>query len=181
VRDALRRKATARWALGVLLNPPLTMHPAGFAYGAELTPSCPIRCEGPMIGDLPLLSAIKSRMQFHQARQKTLAENVANADTPGFKPRDLKPFDMMLAMERGRQVGAGAPSTTQAGHIGGGAGGSSLGNRRAQVFESTPSGNAVNLEDEMLRLSQNNSDYQLATTLYSKSLSYLRLALGKRA
>jgi flagellar basal-body rod protein FlgB len=132
-----------------------------------------------MLGDMPLLSAIKSRMQYHQTRQKMLAENVANADTPGFRPRDLKPFDMMLAMQRG-DASAG-PAQTQAGHIGTGSGGSSLGNRRAQVFESTPSGNAVNLEDEMLRLSQNNSDYQMATTLYGKSLAYLRLALGKRA
>ncbi len=132
-----------------------------------------------MLGDMPLLSAIKSRMQYHQARQKVLAENVANADTPGFRPRDLKPFDIMLAMQRG-DASAG-PAQTQAGHIGNGRGGSGPGNRRAQVFESTPSGNAVNLEDEMLRLAQNNSDYQMATTLYSKSLAYLRLALGKRA
>jgi flagellar basal-body rod protein FlgB len=39
----------------------------------------------------------------------------------------------------------------------------------------------VNLEDEMMRMAQNNSDFQLATTLYGKSLSYLRMALGKRA
>jgi flagellar basal-body rod protein FlgB len=134
-----------------------------------------------MLGDMPLLSAIKSRMHYHQARQKVLAENVANADSPGFKPRDLKPFDLQLAMQRADVTGsATGPARTQAGHISG-MQGSSLANRRSQVFESTPSGNAVNLEDEMLRLSQNNSDYQLATTLYSKSLSYLRLALGKRA
>ena len=56
-----------------------------------------------------------------------------------------------------------------------------LGLKRSSVFESTQSGNAVNLEDEMMRLSQNNSDYQLASTLYSKSMSYLRIAIGKRA
>jgi flagellar basal-body rod protein FlgB len=133
-----------------------------------------------MLGDLPLLSAIKGRMQYHQARQKLLAENVANADTPGFRPRDLKPFDMMLAMERTGGGAAGGPAKTQPGHIGA-AGPAGAGQRRGQVFESTPSGNAGNLEDEMLRLSQNNSDYQLATTLYGKTLSYLRLALGKRA
>jgi flagellar basal-body rod protein FlgB len=133
-----------------------------------------------MLGDLPLLSAIKSRLQYHQSRQKMLAENVANADTPGFRPRDLKPFDLMVAMSHGEHTGSAGPARTQAGHIGGGAAGGGLGNRRAQVFESTPSGNAVNLEDEMMRLSQNNSDYQLATTLYGKSMSYLRLALGKR-
>ncbi len=135
-----------------------------------------------MLGDLPLLSAIKSRMQYHQARQKMLAENVANADTPGYRPRDLKPFDLMVAMQSGGASGGSAgPAQTQPGHISGATGGSSLGNRRAQVFEATPSGNAVNLEDEMMRLAQNNSDYQMATTLYAKSLSYLRLALGKRA
>ncbi|MGL4242588.1 MAG: flagellar basal body rod protein FlgB [Beijerinckiaceae bacterium] len=134
-----------------------------------------------MLGDLPLISAIKGRMQYHQARQKMLAENVANADTPGFRPRDLKPFDMMLAMQRGDGAASAGPAQTQPGHIGAGQNGGSSGNRRANVFESTPSGNAVNLEDEMLRLSQNNSDYQLATTLYGKSLAYLRLALGKRA
>jgi flagellar basal-body rod protein FlgB len=89
---------------------------------------------------------------------------------------------MMLAIQRGDATAAAGPAQTQPGHIGGGSGaGGGLGNRRANVFESTPSGNAVNLEDEMLRLSQNNSDYQLATTLYGKSLAYLRLALGKRA
>lgn len=132
-----------------------------------------------MIGDLPLLAAIKGRMAYHQTRQKLLAENVANADSPGFKPKDLKPFDMMLAAQRTSQAEAG-PARTQVGHIAG-IGGDAPGSRRAGVFESTQSGNAVSLEDEMMRISQNNSDYQLATTLYGKSLSYLRMALGKRA
>jgi flagellar basal-body rod protein FlgB len=132
-----------------------------------------------MLGDLPLISAIKGRMQYHQTRQKLLAENVANADSPGFKPRDLKPFDMMVAAESRAQAANSTPAVTHPAHIAS-AGSSSLGNRRANPFETTQSGNAVSLEDEMMRLSQNNSDYQLATTLYGKSLSYLRMALGKR-
>ncbi len=132
-----------------------------------------------MLTDLPLLSVIKNRMQYHQARQKQLAENVANADSPGYKPRDLKPFDMLVAAQAG---GSGA-AVTNANHIsaGGSGGRAAPDSRRANTFESTPSGNAVNLEDEMLRMSQNASDFQLASTLYSKSLSYLRIALGKRA
>ncbi|MGL4636758.1 MAG: flagellar basal body rod protein FlgB [Beijerinckiaceae bacterium] len=133
-----------------------------------------------MIGDLPLMSAIKSRMQYHQTRQKMLAENVANADSPGFKPRDLKPFDMMMAAQSRDITGSVGPARTNAGHIGNSSSSGGLGSRRASLFEATPSGNAVNLEDEMMRMSQNNSDYQMATTLYSKSLSYLRIALGKR-
>ena len=41
------------------------------------------------INDLPMLSALRTRMQWHQERQRVLSENVANSDTPNFKPRDL--------------------------------------------------------------------------------------------
>ena len=41
------------------------------------------------ISDLPVLSALRTKMQWHQERQKVLAENVSNSDTPNFKPRDL--------------------------------------------------------------------------------------------
>ncbi|MEH0069574.1 flagellar basal body protein [Pannonibacter sp. Pt2-lr] len=51
--------------------------------------------------DLPMFRAIKSKMQWHQARQGVLAENVANADTPGYRARELKAFkvdeDLKLA------------------------------------------------------------------------------------
>jgi flagellar basal-body rod protein FlgB len=132
-----------------------------------------------MIGDMPLLAAIKGRLQYHQQRQKVLAENVANADSPGFRPRDLKPFDLAMALQQAGATSDG-PARTNAAHIApqGGRGGGA--DQRQKLFETTPSGNAVNLEDEMMRLSQNASDYQLATTLYTKSLSYLKLALGKR-
>jgi flagellar basal-body rod protein FlgB len=134
-----------------------------------------------MLSDMPLIAALKGRMQYHQARQKLLAENVANADSPGYRPKDLKPFDAALAAAKAQDItGSTGPARTDARHISG-VGGSGLANKRASLFETTPSGNSVNIEDEMMRLSQNNSDYQLATTLYSKSLSYLRLALGKRA
>ena len=131
-----------------------------------------------MLTDLPLISVIKNRMQYHQARQKQLAENVANADSPGYKPRDLKPFDMLMAA----QISGTGAALTNASHIStGGSGRNGVPEaRRTNSFESTPSGNAVNLEDGMLRMSQNASDFQLASTLYSKSLSYLRIALGKR-
>ena len=43
------------------------------------------------ITDLPLFSMLRTRMQWHQERQRLLAENVANADTPNYRPRDLAP------------------------------------------------------------------------------------------
>jgi flagellar basal-body rod protein FlgB len=46
------------------------------------------------ISQLPIFSMLRTRMQWHQERQRLLAENVANADTPKFKPRDLAPPDL---------------------------------------------------------------------------------------
>ena len=45
------------------------------------------------ISDMPIFSMLRTRMQWHQERQRVLAENVANADTPRFRPHDLKPLD----------------------------------------------------------------------------------------
>jgi flagellar basal-body rod protein FlgB len=129
------------------------------------------------VSDLPLVAMLKTRMHWHQSRQKLLAENVANADTPGFQPRDLK----APAFGPGGRAAGGTLGLAQtaAGHLATAAaraGGDPTGARR---FETSPSGNAVNLEDEMLKVSQNQSDYQLAASLYQKSLQMLRIAAGK--
>ena len=128
--------------------------------------------------DLPLVSMLKTRMHWHQARQKVLAENVSNADTPGFKPRDLR---MPAFLPNGAAVGGaiGVDRTSPL-HIVASEGRPGEDPREARRFEVTPSGNAVNLEDEMLKVAQNQSDYQLATSLYQKSLQMLRTAVGRR-
>lgn len=128
--------------------------------------------------DLPLMSMLKTRMQWHQSRQKLLAENVANADSPGFRPRDLRePLPQALA-QGGPSRGV-ALMATHAGHMTGTGSGVSRGN--APRFEATPSGNGVVLEDEMMKVSQNQSDFQMAATLYGKSLQLLKTAIGRRA
>ncbi|HVL74150.1 MAG TPA: flagellar basal body rod protein FlgB [Beijerinckiaceae bacterium] len=126
------------------------------------------------VNDLPLVSMLRTRMHWHQSRQKLLAENIANADTPGFTPKDLKPPSFGGASDA---RGLGVVRTDPA-HLALGTG------RPAQEvaaagFETTPNRNGVNLEDEMLKVAQNQSDYQLAASLYQKSLQVLRLAVGK--
>jgi flagellar basal-body rod protein FlgB len=135
-----------------------------------------------MLSDIPIFSVLKTRMQWHQARQKLLAENVANADSPGYRPRDLERFDKLVASQSGR----GAPGSitvaqTAGGHLGSLDGMGRFDASRRRGFETTPSGNSVSLEEEMMKIADNQGQYQLATTLYSKSLSYLRTALGRRA
>src|SRR3712207_2546147 len=120
---------------------------------------------------------LKTRMHWHQTRQKVLAQNVANADTPGFKPVDLKNPSFTAA---GAPVGGGLTvERTDGGHMNLTAARAGEDEANARRFETTPSGNAVSLEDEMLKVSQNQSDFQLAASLYQKSLQMLRIAAGK--
>jgi flagellar basal-body rod protein FlgB len=130
------------------------------------------------INDLPVLSALRTKMQWHQERQRVLAENISNSDTPNFKPRDLvqPKFDRNGA----GAIGALAMVRTSAGHIApsGGTGGFAQ-NTKAGT-ETRPAGNAVNLEDEMLKVSANQMDYAAATSLYTRSLGLLKTAIGKR-
>jgi flagellar basal-body rod protein FlgB len=131
------------------------------------------------INDLPVLSALRTKMQWHQERQRLLSENVSNADTPNFKPRDLiePKFDSTGASAGPR--GSLAMMRTAAGHIAPSGGGQSFAHDRKAGFQTRPTGNAVNLEDQMLKVSANQMDYAAVTSLYSKSLHLLKTAIGK--
>jgi flagellar basal-body rod protein FlgB len=130
--------------------------------------------------DLNVLSALKIKMGWHQTRQNILAENVANADTPGYRARELRPPDF-TEMLNGRPSGGPSMTRTNTMHIGVGASGlSSFRLDEAGDYEVSPSGNAVSLEDQMMNVAENQMDYQLATTLYSRSLGLLRTAISRR-
>jgi flagellar basal-body rod protein FlgB len=133
------------------------------------------------INDLPVLSALRTKMQWHQERQRVLSENVSNSDTPNFKPRDLiePKFDSAGASAAG-SMGSLAMMRTTTSHIApAGGGGESFDQNRRAGFQTRPAGNAVNLEDEMLKVSANQMDYAAVTALYSKSLQLLKIAIGK--
>jgi flagellar basal-body rod protein FlgB len=132
------------------------------------------------INDLPMLSALRTRMQWHQERQRVLSENVSNSDTPNFKPRDLvePKFDRNGANTAA--MGSLALMRTSTSHIAQAGGGDSFGQGVKGGFHTRPAGNAVNLEDQMLKVSANQMDYAAATSLYSRSLGLLKTAIGKR-
>src|SRR5215469_10113021 len=71
-----------------IVNSPLTIHAANYTYLGESIRQAE-RSGAMAINDLPVLSALRTKMQWHQERQRVLSENVANSDTPHFKPRDL--------------------------------------------------------------------------------------------
>ncbi len=132
------------------------------------------------INDLPTLAMLRTKMQWHQERQRVLSENVSNSDTPNFKPRDLvePKFDATGANAAG-SMGSLAMVRTSSSHIAPPGAEQNFDENRRAGFETRPAGNAVNLEDEMLKVSANQMDYAAVTSLYSKSLQLLKTAMGK--
>ena len=132
------------------------------------------------INDLPVLSALRTKMQWHQERQRVLAENVSNSDTPNFKPKDLvEPKFAANGSSAPGSMGALAMMRTAASHIAPAGGIQSSATNRNAGFQTRPAGNAVNLEDQMLKVSANQMDYAAATSLYSRSLHLLKTAIGR--
>jgi flagellar basal-body rod protein FlgB len=132
------------------------------------------------INDIPVLSALRTRMQWHQERQRVLSENVANSDTPNFKPRDLVEPKFDSSGASAGSMGTLAMMRTSASHMAAlTGGGQSFDQNPKAGFQTRPAGNAVSLEDEMLKASANQMDYAAATSLYGKSLHLLKTAIGK--
>ncbi len=131
------------------------------------------------IAELPLFTAMKQKMHWHQDRQSLLAENVANAETPGYQGRDLKAFSFKKSLGQFSSAQI-STATTNSKHMQisiGSSGG--FGAQRMNSFEVTPEGNAITLEDEMMKVTANQLDYQMVTTLYTRSLGLYRSALGR--
>lgn len=149
-------------------KPLLTTHPASSADPRDLKP---------MLDAIPLFGLFKAKMGYETQRQRTLAENVANSDTPGFAPSDLKPFSAAMAVHASA-VGGVSPARTSPMHLAGRAyrSGGALKPVTSPDSEARLDGNQVVLEEEMMKLSNSRGAYDTAVSLYQQSLSMLRTA-----
>jgi flagellar basal-body rod protein FlgB len=117
---------------------------------------------------------IKAKMAWASQRQSVLARNIANASTPDFIPSDLDEKKFQTFLRRETQ-GAGGSLLSRSG------GGHSAGRMLATIAdgETTPNGNGVNLERQMMKAAENSLDYQQAASLYRKAVTMWRTALGR--
>jgi flagellar basal-body rod protein FlgB len=128
------------------------------------------------ITDIPILSMLRERMEWHQERQRVLAENVANADTPNYHAKDLAPPDFSHEI----QLASLALDRTNSLHINSQAGGgSAFADDSSGRYQIRPRGNSVTHEDEMLKVASNQMDYEAVTSLYTRSLALIKIAIGK--
>ena len=133
------------------------------------------------LNGIPLFSLISGRMSWLSARQSVLAENVANGDTPNYVARDLKPLDFQNMLS-GQETGSTHLAITNVRHFDVRAGGRGPYEQEDAFGEGgVPTGNVVSVEQEMIKLSDTQIQYQTATNLYQKAVTMFRTALGGRS
>lgn len=116
-------------------------------------------------------------MARHAAtRQALVAQNIANADTPGYKARDMASFAETYQDDTGgMQIRA-----TRAGHLTGSSSFSSSSRVIAGAGSESPNGNNVSLEGEMMKATEISGHHKRALAIYQSSLGIIRASLGRR-
>lgn len=128
------------------------------------------------LANSPMFGILRRRMAWLTQRQDVLARNIANADTPEFRPSDLKKMDLGAAVGEKSKFAVDVQITNER-HI--------VKNSRhrefeekeqRKSFETAPAGNSVILEEQLGKLNETQVNHSLITELYKKHLSMLRLA-----
>ena len=102
---------------------------------------------GAVVGPLYLFELASSQARYLELRQSTIATNVANANTPGFRARDAEPFNKVLDGMSHMQLSAVETDTRAT--------------AKKDSWEVVHSGNSVSLEQEMIKGSDVNRDYSM--------------------
>ncbi|WP_417317917.1 flagellar basal body rod protein FlgB [Emcibacter sp.] len=136
------------------------------------------------LNKISIFSSISKKMEWLNERQKVLAQNIANANTPGYIPRDLKKVSFKAHVDQHAGDGSLQLQTDEREHLsGGGSNGTAFEIKEieASFSETSPDGNAVNLEDELIKMTETQMDYTMAVNLYKKQVGLLKTALGKKS
>ena len=128
--------------------------------------------------EMKLFKMIEERMSWLSERQRVVANNIANADTPNYRPKDVKELDFKDML----QPHAPKPTmvVTNARHMLPPHQPQEFGTERDRdPYEISPTGNAVVLEEQLMKVAETQANHRLASNLYAKHLAMLREALGR--
>lgn len=124
---------------------------------------------------IPLLDLAERKLSWAERRQTVLAENIANSDTPGWRPRDVAPFaDAMQAANQS----AGSIVRTDPSHLAGTISPDLLAGT-SKFTGQAPDGNAVSLDQELRKVADTDTAQSLVSAIYKSYLGLFRTALGQ--
>ncbi|WP_095587883.1 FlgB family protein [Actibacterium ureilyticum] len=108
------------------------------------------------------------------ARHRVVAENIANADTPGYKARDVQPFAEQVQGGSGFKL-----RQTRPGHSAPATSGHTYRSSEQRDAAQSPNGNSVSIEREMVRAVETTRQHDLAVNVYRNALGILRTSIGR--
>lgn len=146
------------------------------------------------IRSLSLFNMADRKMDWLTERQKQVAINVANADTPGAKERDLTALDFSSEL---KSINAANPYVTNSKHMSPGQMNAVVTNPKHKLgvnrsagdfrthetrkpYETTINDNSVDIEEEMNKSRKITEQYNMTTTLYKKYTNLIKTSIGKR-
>ncbi len=126
-----------------------------------------------MYQNLDLFRTADAMARHAGARQAVVAENIANADTPGYRAREIGAF-----AETYRADATSVLRTTRPGHLHS-ASMASAARPHTSDAERSPNGNSVSLELEMLNAVEVQREHSRALAIYRHALGVIRTSLGR--
>ena len=131
------------------------------------------------IQNIALFQAMGAKMQYLNTRQGVLSQNIANADTPEYRPRDLTKVDFGEVLKEVTGSKKVRMDKTTLGHMSPGGDIHDPDNRKVRMtYEVAPADNAVIIEEQMVEATKTTMDYNLMTNLIRKNVSLIQTALG---
>ena len=135
-----------------------------------------------MLEGINLFRLAGGRMEYLAERQSIIARNVANADTPGYVSRDLTPFNPGNLLAQGSSTGGAAGlslARTCADHLGGSTSVAATEVAPAAGYGEKPDGNAVSIEEQMVKSADNANAFALVSAAYAKSIAIMKMSIDK--
>jgi flagellar basal-body rod protein FlgB len=132
--------------------------------------------------NIPIMAALKQRLNWLNQNQTVISENISQADTPGYRAKQLEKQEFAGLVDElsGGRSSSVKLKSSDARHLdmsGGNVGSSRIAEIKGR--EESPNGNSVVLEEEMMTLANNQMEYGMVINLYKKNMGLLKKAIGK--
>lgn len=135
---------------------------------------------GMEFSSLPLMEMMTKKMSWLSRRTEVISQNVAHADTPNFRARDLKKVSFQDMVRKEAQTAGFAPKRTSTAHLVG------LNTNMPYRVEASPDSyetsiddNDVSIEQQLTKLGETQMSYQMTLNLYRKHLEMIRTSLTR--
>lgn len=127
-----------------------------------------------MLSNYPLLQLAGQKAAHSALRHGVIAQNIANADTPGYLALDLEPVKIPTSSMVSTSLRA-----TRASHLSFDEYNTSPAPNTDPKSSIVPNGNSVSLEKEMIKMAENRLEHEIALSVYKSTLGIMRTSLGR--